>query len=63
MYENSFSQVPVIQNERIANILSNNTITFWLTANLELELVDLSDTSVEQVLQYGEVGPRYDIGS
>lgn len=61
MYENSFSQVPVIQNERIANILSNNTITFWLAANLELELVDLSDTSVEQVLQYGEEGPRYDI--
>lgn len=54
MYKNDFSQVPVLNEGKCVNLLTTNSISRWLSENVKNELVDLEETTVEQVLQFKE---------
>ncbi len=54
MYKNDFSQVPVVDNCTCINLLTTNSISRWLSENVKNELVDLKETTVEQVLHFKE---------
>lgn len=54
MQEHSFSQVPVIENGKFKSILTANTVTRWLGANVKDDVFSLSETTIDFVLKYTE---------
>lgn len=54
MYENDYSQMPVVQNDQCINLLTTNSISRWLSEHVKNELVDLKETTIKQVLEFKE---------
>ncbi len=59
MFENSFSQLPVYENNKFYDLLTNNTISRWLGANVKEEIISLRETPVIEVLIFTEVKDNY----
>ncbi len=60
MHTNAFSQVPVYRDDTFLGLLTANTITRWLGANVNEDLVSLSETTVGQVLAHTEDSKHVD---
>ncbi len=54
MFERSFSQMPVYDTHAFEGLLTTNTITRWLGANVGEDIFSLAETTVSQVLGYAE---------
>ncbi len=54
MQANSFSQLPIYRDETFAALLTANTVTRWLGANVGEDLVSLSETPIAAVLAHTE---------
>lgn len=54
MAKHRFSQVPIYGQEGFIALLSANTVTMWLGANVDEDIVSLGETSVKEVLDYAE---------
>lgn len=54
MVEHSFSQIPVIETDHIAGLLTANTIARWLGANVGEDIFSLNATTIADVLRYTE---------
>ena len=54
MSENSFSQVLIFKNGKFEGILTANTVTRWLGANVKEDVFSLSETTIDLVLKYAE---------
>ncbi|PRX23242.1 CBS domain protein [Orenia metallireducens] len=61
MYENSYSQVPVYNDEKFMDLLTSNTITRYLgsEADKDEEFILLANSKVEDVLEYREEAFKY----
>jgi predicted transcriptional regulator len=59
MFKNSFSQLPVYKNNSFYDLLTNNTISRWLGANVKEEIISLKETPVTEVLKFTEVKDNY----
>ena len=59
MYDNNFSQLPVIDRDSVLDILTTNTIARWLGAQVAEDIFSLEESSVEEVLQYREEGETW----
>lgn len=55
MREHSFSQMPIYQESRFFNLLTTGTITRWLGASVDDDLISLQETPVSEVLLHAEV--------
>lgn len=54
MHQYSYSQVVIVDNSVVCNVLTANTITRWLGLKVAEELVDLSETPIQEVLTAAE---------
>ena len=54
MYDNSFSQLPVHDGEKLVGLLTGETIARWLAARLEGRVGILEEEPVDKVLQHQE---------
>ncbi len=55
MYNNSFSQIPIIDKKgAFQDLLTANTISRWLGANVEIGMVDMEDDKISDVLEHKE---------
>jgi predicted transcriptional regulator len=59
MFENSFSQLPVYKNNLFYDLLTNNTISRWLGANVKEEIFSIKETPVSEVLKFTEIKDNY----
>ena len=59
MYERSFSQMPVYDSQTFVGLLTTNTLTRWLGANVGEDIFSLTETSVSQVLEFAEEKEDY----
>jgi CBS domain-containing protein len=59
MFENSFSQLPVYKDNLFYDLLTNNTISRWLGANVKEEIISLIETPVMEVLKFTELKDNY----
>ncbi len=56
----SFSQVPVMKSNKFIGLLTANTITRWLGANVAEDVFSLSETIIEHVLTFTEDEKNYE---
>ena len=54
MHKNSFSQVPISRDGKLVGLLTANTITNWLGADVERDLFSVKETLISEVLEYTE---------
>jgi predicted transcriptional regulator len=54
MQANSFSQIPIYQDEAFVGLLTANTVARWLGANVTEDLVSLSETQIAVILAHTE---------
>lgn len=54
LYKENYSQAPVLRGGRYLELLTANTITRWLGANVADEIFSLLETSISDVLKYTE---------
>ncbi len=54
MWEYSYSQIPIRDNNKFIGLLTTNTITRWLGASAEEDVFSLKDTSIANVLKHAE---------
>lgn len=54
MLENDYSQVPVSALEGELTVLTSNTISRWLAAQIAEDLISLGETHIEQVIGFRE---------
>lgn len=54
MHAHSFSQISILENNKFKGILTANTVTRWLGANVKDDLFSLSETTINSVLEYTE---------
>jgi len=54
MYEHDYSQVPVVRNDEVVDLLTTNTVARWLGALAAEEIFSVKETPVEEVLKYAE---------
>lgn len=59
LYKNSYSQIPVYENDDFLGLLTVNTISRWLGALIKDDIFSLSDTKVRDVLRYNENKDEY----
>jgi predicted transcriptional regulator len=55
MHDNSFSQLPVHDGEKLVGLLTGETIARWLAARLEGGVGILEEESVDKILEHQEV--------
>ncbi len=55
----SFSQVPVLKGSKFVALLTANTITRWLGANVAEDVFSLSETTVAKALTFAEHEKNY----
>jgi len=54
MYEHDYSQVPVVRDDEVVDLLTANTIARWLGASVPEEVFSVSETQIAEVLRYAE---------
>ena len=54
MYEHAFSQIPIYQGDQCTAMLTSNTVARWLGSSLDIGLVSLDETPIEEVLVHKE---------
>ena len=54
LFENDFSQAPIYQNDNFVGLLTANTITRWLGANVSQDIFSLQETLISEVLNHTE---------
>jgi len=54
MYEGEFSQLPVMREDKCIDLLTANTFSRWLGANIEEEFAIIEGTTISEVLEYKE---------
>ena len=60
MKARNFSQAPVVDsNGRLIEVISTNTISRWLFAEYENELIDLTSSKISDLLPYVETPENY----
>lgn len=64
MFENDFSQIPIVDEDRFVGLLNSNTVTRWFgaTANKEIDSdgsTIITDTKIKDVLEYEETDKNY----
>lgn len=60
MHEQSFSQIPIYTGQTFVGLLTSNTVTRWLGANVSEDLVSLSETPISAVLTHTEFKEHVD---
>jgi len=50
----SYSQIPIYEDDRFVGLLTTNTIARWLGSCIQEEIVSLQETRIAEVLQYTE---------
>ena len=63
MRKASFSQVPIVSQDKIVALLTPDTISRWLAHESSNDLVSLLDTSIEEVLPHTEDPEHYAVVS
>lgn len=58
-FPKNFSQVPVVAHRGVVGLLTTNTVSRWLAAEVGHELVNLPDHSVSDVLKFSEHGDNW----
>ena len=59
MYEKDFSQLPVVGQKGIVDLLTTNTIARWLGVQVAEDIFSLTESSVAEVLQYKEMNETW----
>ncbi len=59
MYEKSYSQIPVYENEDFSGLLSTDTVARWLGACVNDDIFSLKETRVSDVLKHAEDEDNY----
>lgn len=59
MREGSFSQLPVLKNGSVVELLTSETVVRWLASGLANESVSLQETSIQTVLRHVEDNDHY----
>ena len=59
MREGSFSQVPIIDSDGVASLLTTETVVRWLASEVKNELVSLLETPISMVLPHVEDTEHY----
>lgn len=59
MQEGSFSQMPIINDDRVTSLLTTETVVRWLASEVKNELVSLLDTPISRVLPHVENTEHY----
>lgn len=60
MYEKDFSQLPVVDQGGIADMLTTNTLARWLGAQVAEDIFSLEEALLKDVLRYREDGETWD---
>ena len=60
MYEKDFSQLPVVDQGGIADMLTTNTLARWLGAQVAEDIFSLEEALLKDVLCYREDGETWD---
>lgn len=59
MYEKSYSQIPVYENEKFISLLTSNTVTRWLGACVSEDIFSLKETPIKKVLNFSEYADNH----
>jgi len=54
MTEKKFSQIPIISNGKFKALLTTDTVSRWLGANVADDLISLKETTIGHVLKFSE---------
>jgi predicted transcriptional regulator len=54
MLQESFSQIPIYDDKGFVALLTTNTVSRWLGSCLDVDILSLSETTVESVLKFSE---------
>jgi predicted transcriptional regulator len=59
MYEDNFSQLPVLENDKFHDLLTTDTVARWISANKDEDGYLLENVAVREVLPYKEFQENY----
>ena len=59
--DDCFSQFPVFDGNNLVGIISENGITNYLAANIEEDVISISDITIQEVLEVDEQKELFDI--
>ena len=59
MFAQSFSQIPIYDNQEFRGLLTTNTVARWLGACVTEDIFSLRETSINTVLTYAEEVDNY----
>lgn len=59
MFERSYSQIPVYDDDSFTGLLTTNTVSRWLGSCVQDDIFSLEETPVFTVLHYAEVEDNY----
>ena len=61
MYEKEYSQVPVLENGQLEDLLTTNTVARWLAVQAKQGEVKVDDVQVKDVLKFREESEKWDV--
>jgi len=61
MLKHAFSQMPVLENDRIVALLSSNAISRWLANNINEDIISILETEVYDILAHAEFKENFRI--
>lgn len=59
MQMGSFSQLPILNDDKVVDLLTSETVVRWLASEMGNELVSLKDTAISSVLVHVEDAENY----